>query len=235
MKNNQIVLIVAKIVYHLIMTGVKHFVDIFLKKFDDKFKFGSIVHGPGIIKFYGLTIEQFEDMSSTIHSDDKLNAIECFPLSRIRRRQADSVLNNVEKSSYMSVNSSLGWLGIAAYPLCSFYASHLQQKMPSVTVNAVKSQTDYLRLLKSHGTLIRYPSPPKNVQTTVSILVFSDAGRTVDHGQLSFLLVCYLDLLLKIPNFIPSHGQVTNPRDPLNQLGQLKYWQHLKQSMRGKF
>lgn len=86
----------------------------------------------------------------------------------------------------MSVNSSIGWLGFAASPLCAFHASHLQQKMAHLTVDAIRSQTNYLKLLKQFGSLIRYPAPIANTSATASILVFSDAGRLTDHGQLSY-------------------------------------------------
>lgn len=97
-----------------------------------------------------------------IHADNKSNALECFILSSVRRRQCDSPMSVVEKFSFMSVNSSIGWLGVAASPLCAFYESHLQQRMSYHTVNALRSQSNYLLLLKKLGILIRYPAPPKN-------------------------------------------------------------------------
>lgn len=184
--SGQLVLLVSKVVDDLLITGVKSYVDDFLVKFDMKFQFGSIVRGPGILKFYGMKIIQNEDFSLSIHADDKLNSLECYPLPRIRRRQVDSACTDVEKSSFMSVNSSLGWLGITASPLCMFYASHLQQMMPSVTVSSVMSQIKYLRLLKKCGKHIAYPPCPKSGSLPVSVLVFSDAGRRLDSGQLSY-------------------------------------------------
>lgn len=129
--NGNLDLLVAKVVGDLLVTGVTSYVDDFLVNFNKKIQFGSIVRGSGIIKFYGITIVQNEDFSSSIHADDKLDSLECHPLSRIPRRQVDSKYTVVGKSSFMSVNSSLGWLGISALPLCLFYALHLQQMMPS--------------------------------------------------------------------------------------------------------
>lgn len=147
-RDKNLVLTVAKIVDGLIMTGLKSDVEMFLRRFDERFKLGTIVHGPGVLRFFGMTIEQFDDYASEIHADDKLNSIECFPLSRVRRIHFDSSLTAVEKSSFMSVNYSLGWLSITVSPLCAFYASHLQQKLSGVTVDAIRSQVNYLRLLK---------------------------------------------------------------------------------------
>ena len=186
MKDGKLALIVIKIVDYLLMTGEKSYMDNFIRQFNDKFQFGTVIHGPGILKFFGLTIIQNTDFSCTVHGDEKLMALEVFPLPRTRRRQPDSELSDYEKSSYMSVNSSLSWLGITASPLCAFISSYLQQKLPDLNVDSIISQCKYLRLLKSYGTSIHYPVPPKSGCHNISILVFSDAGRVIDRGQLSF-------------------------------------------------
>lgn len=170
--NGKLVLLVAAVVDDLLATDVTSYVDDSLVKLNKKFQFGSIVRGPGIIKFYGMKVVRDGDFSSTIHADDKLGPLDCYALSRIRRLQADSECTAVEKSSFMSVSSSLGWLGIYASPLCSFHPSHLQQMMPSITVNSVISQTMYIRLLKNCGTLITYPTRPTSGSQPVSVLVF---------------------------------------------------------------
>lgn len=187
LKNGVIVLVVIKIVDDLLMTGEDASVNDFIERFNKKFELGTVVRGPGSFKFYGISMSQDEDLSSSVNADEKLNLIDSFPLSRVRRRQCNSSLTSVEMSAFMSVNSSIGWLGIAASPFCAFYASHLQQKMPKATVEAIMSQIRYLRLLKQLGTCIVFPSPPRRGSFTVSVLVFSDAGRTVDHGQLSYV------------------------------------------------
>lgn len=89
-EKGELVLLVAKSVDDLLIAGVPESTKKFLSRFNSRFSFRTVVSGPGILKFYGLTIEQHEDFSSSIHADDKLNSIECFPLSRIRRRQVDS-------------------------------------------------------------------------------------------------------------------------------------------------
>jgi len=87
----------------------------------------------------------------------------------------------------MSINSSLGWLGIAASPFCAFYASYLQQKLPNACVSSLVSQVNALRLLKKLGSRIFFPRPEDGKKESVSIAVFADAGRTLDHGQLSIV------------------------------------------------
>ena len=126
-------------------------------------------------------------MSSTIDGDEKLNALETYPLTRSRRRQQSEPLSSIERSCFMSVNSSIGWLGMTASPMFAFYASHLQQMLPQSNISCITAQARYLSVLKKFGTLISYPRPPLNEELSVTVCVFADAGRLQDHGQLSFL------------------------------------------------
>lgn len=156
--NDKLALLVDKIVDDLLITGEASHVEHFLKRVDSKFDIGTIVSGPVVFYFYGLAIEQLDDNSSTFHADTKRNALECLPPSCVRRRQWDSLLSEVELASFLSVKSSIRWLGIAASPLCVFYGPHLQQKMPTVSIRSLQSRTTFAsssRLSLSFGTLHR--------------------------------------------------------------------------------
>ena len=59
------------------------------------------------MQFYSLTVTQFEDLSSIIDGDDKLDALETFPLTLVRRREKDEPINQLERSSFMSINRSM--------------------------------------------------------------------------------------------------------------------------------
>lgn len=48
-------------------------------------------------------------------------------------------------------------------------------------------QTNQRLRLKKLGTVCAYKCPPRNCDLTLSVLVFSDAGRTTDHCQLCFI------------------------------------------------
>lgn len=61
----------------------------------------------------------------------------------------------------------------------------MQQQAPSATLKKFINQCTGLRLLKKLGTTISL-LPPKNTDN-ISILVFSDAGRYYDRGQ-----ICYV-------------------------------------------
>lgn len=93
------------------------------------FKIGEIFHGPGRLRFYALNLIQEENISVTIHADDKLQAMEPYPMTRIRRLQIGEVMDDTEKRSFMSITASLGWLGITVSLLCPYYSSYLQQSI----------------------------------------------------------------------------------------------------------
>lgn len=100
--------------------------------------------------------------------------------------------NNIEMNSFMSVNSSIGGLRIAAYPFCNCYGSHLQQKMPNGTVYAIRTQINYVRILKPLVTSILFPVPPRSWIYPVSVLVSSDAEITTQY----LLLFSFAALLI---------------------------------------
>lgn len=149
-----------------------------------QYELGTVVYGPGIFLYFGLQIIQHDDCSIEIHGDDKINSIECYPITRQRRKQGEEILNAVEVSSYRSMNSSIGWLGIGASPFCAFYGSHLQQRVPSTKVHDLICQINATRLLQKLGSTIKYDRPADDKEYNLSMLVFADASRNVDYGQL---------------------------------------------------
>ena len=147
---------------------------------------GTVVNGPASFLFFGLHIIQETDMSVIIHGDEKLDAINCFPIDRDRRKQLEESLNAVELRSFRSVNSSIGWLGTNESLFCASYSSWLQQKTSALLVKHLIDQINALKLLKKLGSTIRYKSPDPG-EYKLSLLEFSDASRKNGHGQLSFL------------------------------------------------
>ena len=129
-EGGRLVLLVAKIVDDLKVAGEGNRAELFLEAFDKKFKFGNVNHGPGKLRFFGINTIQNTDHTIETDADDKMEAVVEYPFSRMRRKQFDQPLTKIEKSVFASTNSSLGWIGTAASPFCSFYASYLQQKAP---------------------------------------------------------------------------------------------------------
>ena len=183
-ENGRLVLIIAKIVDDLKIAGEDNCVQHFIEEFDKRFRFGDVKHGPGKLRFFGINTVQNSDFTIETDADDKLDSVTEYPFSRQRRKQFEQPLNQIEKSVFASTNSSLGWIGTAASPFCSFYASYMQQKAPELKVSHLIEQVNIVRQLKKLGTTIAYPRPSDNSRYELSVLVFADASRIDDCGQL---------------------------------------------------
>lgn len=218
-RNNGLQLVIAKIVDDFLITGEQGVVDKFLSFFDQRYKFGSVSRGPGRLRFYGLDIIQDETLASTIDGDDKLMALEPVPVTRSRRRELTEEMNELEKSSFMSVNASINWLGITASPLCAFYASHLQQKLPDGHVSNLTLQSSVLKKLKKYGTVCAFPRPPRGVKTQISAIMFADAGRNQDVAQISIIGGILLGPLKKDSPFYALTWASHKSKRPVRSIG----------------
>lgn len=118
------------------------------------------------------------------HGDEKIRA-QGFQYSGVRSIYYDERLNEIDLKAFQSLNSSLGWLGVAASPFCAHAASVLQQKWFKVAIKDIITQVNILRPIKNMGSTCRLLS----VQSVkvISELVFSDASRKLDHGQLGYI------------------------------------------------
>lgn len=85
----------AKVVDDLMATGETDHLKQFKTRFEANFKLGTVIYGPGHIRFYGLNINQGCNFSSTIDVEDKLKALETHVLTCHRRREQDEPLNEI--------------------------------------------------------------------------------------------------------------------------------------------
>ena len=202
-------LLVAKIVDDLLITGTPDETKQFIKVFDSKYKFGSVISGRGHLRFFGLNILQNDDFSSTIDGNEKLEALQPVPLTRSGRRSGSEPMNAIEKTSYMSLSSSINCLGMTTSVFCSYYFSLLQQKITENTMSKLLLQSSVMKKLKNIHTVTIYPRPPANKNLEASVVVFADAGRLESHGQL-----CYMAGLL-LGTLPVSYTHLTLPTIPL--------------------
>ena len=180
-------LIVAKVVDDLKMAGIGNESENFLNDFHKRFELGSANRGPGSMRFFGINISQDSELNISTDASDKLDALSEFSFARSRRKEQEELLNDIEKSHFASINSSLGWIGSAASPLCSFYASYLQQKAPKPCVKHLVEQNNILRSLKKHGTTIRYLRPEVKKADELTLVIFADASKSDQNGQIGVL------------------------------------------------
>lgn len=134
-KDGKLVLPVVKIVDDLLLARTNIIVHDFISSFDSKLKFGTVKHGPVHLRFFGLNILQHYERAIKVNANDKLRAIEQYPLTRPRRLQYDHSLTAVEQSVHDSVNCSIGWIGSTASLFCAEFAIQFRQRMPNATVN----------------------------------------------------------------------------------------------------
>lgn len=124
----------------------------------------------------------------------------------------------MEKSVFASANSSLGWIGTAASTFCSFYASYLQQKAPDLKVCNLIEQVNVLRKLKRLGTTIAYPRPTDQDMHKLSVLVFTDASRTDDVGQVGVVTGLLIDEMEENSIYHPISWISHKPKRPVKSV-----------------
>ena len=186
-KNDMLSLLVSKVTDDMLVGGEKSERDGFIKKLGQHYDIGTITHMPGRFLFFGLIIEQSDEFNVTISADEKLEAIHPVPLTRMRRHQADEEVNKLEEHKYASVNGSLGFLGQNVSPFCAFYNSYLQQSKGKFTVHQLIKQANILKWAKKFGTASHFKRPAQSGRHPVSILVFADAAKPGEHGQVGYL------------------------------------------------
>lgn len=124
----------------------------------------------------GINSVQNSNYTIETDADDKLYAVTEYLFFRQRCKQFNQSLNQIERSEFSSANSTLGWIGTAASPFCSFYSSYLQLKAADQRVSHLVEQSNIVRKVKQLGTTIAYPRPLDKSHYELSVLVFSDAS-----------------------------------------------------------
>lgn len=141
--NRDVVLLATKIVDDILLIGEDATLRHFGSNFNSKFRLGEVVHVPSAIRLYGLNVIQCNDYFFGVHGDDN-------SISQTRRAKLNKTMKDIQKKAFMSVTSSIGWLGIIHSTLCSFYASNLQLIIIGRRVSALISQYNALRILKKY-------------------------------------------------------------------------------------
>ena len=187
MKNGKLILLAAKVVDDILLSGPKDEKKKFIENLKNYFKVGTIVHGPGNLLFYGLNVFQNENYNIQISSDEKLDSIAAYQLSRLRRKEIDHKLNVIELKAFNSVNGSIGAIGMTVSPYASFVASHLQQVSNGAKISDLIKQNNLLKTVKKFGSTSSFTKPNSKGDFEISVTFFADAGRPNTSGQLGFI------------------------------------------------
>lgn len=86
-----------------------------------KYHVGTFAHGPGRLR-----------ISVETNAEGEINAAAEYPIKIPRRKMSDELLNDLERLSYDSTNSSIGWIGTFASLFCSIYSSYLHKTAPEI-------------------------------------------------------------------------------------------------------
>lgn len=109
-KSSSFFAILAKIVDDLLLYSPCQIVDRIVESITKTFTLGTITHGTGLLRYYGLNITQNDDYSVKIDGNDNLQALDSHLITRACRRELKSQLNAAEAKAFSSINSSVGWL-----------------------------------------------------------------------------------------------------------------------------
>lgn len=185
--NRKVVLVVAKCFDDIKVAGENDNAKLFVEKFNESFKFGSISCDLGAIHFFGISTVKNEALTTCTDDDYKLGALTEYALSRQRRKEPDEPLNELERSIFASTNSIPGCIGTAASPHCAFYASHLHPRAPHTHKCDLIEQRNIVRKLQKFGTAIGYPRPIDDASSELSGLTFAHASKSETYDELGVL------------------------------------------------
>lgn len=79
-------IILAKILDEILIADNPEDTDDIIVPIIIKFKLGTIVHGPALLRFFGLNMMQHENFSKSVEGDEKILNIEAIKISRTRCR-----------------------------------------------------------------------------------------------------------------------------------------------------
>lgn len=146
------------------------------------------------------------------------------PSIRIRQQKwVDASLSHAlmlpKPKGFASMNSSVGWLGINASPICALFSSMFQHCAPPATVADPCRQPTRLKELKTLGTLTCYECPKENATYTASIIVICNARRCAESGQLCHIGGILVGPLKSNPIFHVASWISHKARRPVKSIG----------------
>lgn len=192
-KDGSVIAALSKIVDDFLICGETLTVNNVVDLLNKSFLLGIVVHGPGVLRYFGLNITQHDGYTTIIDGDDKLNRMGTAPVTRVRRSDVHDTLSPTERKMFASINSSVDWLCITASPLCFLISSIFQQNSPTATIATLCNQSAQLKQLQIIETHTYYCRPGDTLAQNISIIVFCDAIRSGDAGQLSHIGVLLID------------------------------------------
>lgn len=180
-------MILPKTVDEILNAGRKSLASDIFARIDHLLLVQTIIHGPELKRYFGLSTLQLEDMSVTIDGDDKTVAIKPSALTRLRRSKCDEPLNSMEKRALVSTSCSIGWIAITASYFCSEPSSRMQQCASNATGRTLIELANGLKNLIRLVTEQALPSSIDTLYHQLTVLFFSESGHSFASSQLSYV------------------------------------------------
>lgn len=118
----------AKVVDDIFMGGLEDTRKQFIERLLQVYRIDTVVHLPGLFKFFGLSIEQDEDYSVHIYAEEKMMGIKSYTLPQMRRKAQSHhhLLLNYFHGNLQNV--FICFPGMKVSPFAAFASNFLQQR-----------------------------------------------------------------------------------------------------------
>lgn len=191
-REGRICLLVAKVVDDILIAGTDEASKLFYEDISNRFKVGTYVNGAGKeFKFNGLTIYQDPNTYSiTVNMREYLSSIVEIPLTRLRKKSANSACTTEEVSQLRGLAGKLNFLGQAVLPQACLVASKIQQFTASPKVEHIRQANAALKQLRKLDASCRFISPNEAPSPSdVLLQTYSDASSSTSaYGQTGVVL-----------------------------------------------
>ena len=98
----------AKIIDEIKASGAGERAKVFIRECNKRFELGTINTDSGKMRFFGINTIQHDYMTVATNTDDELNTLTDYARSRLRLKQFDIPINELERALFASTNSLLG-------------------------------------------------------------------------------------------------------------------------------
>lgn len=134
MRAGRLAAIATKIVDKLIHAGALYTTDHIILAISARVKFGTIIQGPGHLRYLALNLHQHDNYATTVDCDSNLDGLVAMAIFRLCIRDIDDLLTSVSSRDLASLNSTMKWLGMTAYPFCAAFTSGVEQLYSTATM-----------------------------------------------------------------------------------------------------
>lgn len=182
--DDDIVAVLAKNGEDFLICGESCTIKDLIKSIRNYFMLRAIIHGSGLLRYFGINVAKHEAYTVTKNADDKLKDVETAPLTCTRRRESHELLTHAENNVFASINSSLGWPCITASPHCSLLASLFQRAASTAAVSTICNQSVRYSNLKRLIALTHYNCSTDSLRHKLFVTSFCDTGPSADDVQI---------------------------------------------------